>query len=60
MLIKFTTANLSSATLTSQFPSNNVPTPTEATQLPSSTQLQIDRLTPQQAVQNYFEAYLSK
>lgn len=31
----------------SQFPSNNVPSPTQAAQLPSST--------PEQAVQNYFE-----
>ncbi|MHC5722800.1 MAG: hypothetical protein ACYTXY_01345 [Nostoc sp.] len=39
----------------SQPPSNNVPIPTESAQLPSSTQPQIDRLTPEQAVQNYFE-----
>ncbi|MEH2182076.1 protein kinase domain-containing protein [Nostoc sp.] len=39
----------------SQFPSNNVTSPTQSAQLPSSTQPQIDRLTPEQAVQNYFE-----
>ena len=39
----------------SQPPSNNVPIPTESAQLPSSTQSQIDRITPQKAVQNYFE-----
>ncbi|WP_375478136.1 hypothetical protein [uncultured Nostoc sp.] len=39
----------------SQFPSNNVTSPTQSAQLPSSTQPQINRLTPEQAVQNYFE-----
>lgn len=39
----------------SQFPSNNVPSPTQSAQLPSSTQPLIDRPTPEQAVQNYFE-----
>lgn len=39
----------------SQFPSNNVPSPTQAAQLSSSTQPQIDRITPEKAVQNYFE-----
>jgi len=38
------------APVRSQFPS-----PTPSTQFPSSTQSQIDRLTPEQAVQNYFE-----
>jgi serine/threonine-protein kinase len=38
----------------SQFPSNNVPSLTQSAQLPSSTQPQIDRQTPEQAVQNYF------
>ncbi|MHC5610620.1 MAG: protein kinase domain-containing protein [Nostoc sp.] len=39
----------------SQFPINNVPSPTQSAQLPSSTQPQIDRITPEKAVQNYFE-----
>ncbi len=39
----------------SQPPSNNVPSPTQSAQLPSSTQPQIDRITPEQGVQNYFE-----
>ncbi|MEH2251603.1 serine/threonine-protein kinase [Nostoc sp.] len=43
------------STVRAQFPSNNVPSPTQAAQLSFSTQPQIDRLTPEQAVQNYFE-----
>ncbi|MEH2458711.1 protein kinase domain-containing protein [Nostoc sp.] len=39
----------------SQFPSNNVPSPTQSAQLPSSTEPQNDRTTPEQAVKNYFE-----
>ena len=47
--------NQEASPVRSQLLSNNVPSPTESAQLPSSTQSQIDRITPQKAVQNYFE-----